>query len=76
MKTLKLLTPQNNLLLLLNVIVQGNVNIFVEKPIVSSLDECNSLLQLIKKINYQKVIMVGNCYRFSDSFEQAKQILF
>ena len=56
MKTLKLLTPQNNLLLLLNVIVQGNVNIFVEKPIVSSLDECNSLLQLIKnklsKSNY------------------------
>lgn len=56
-------------------IIEYNVNIFVEKPIVSSLEECNSLLQLIKKINYQKVIMVGNCYRFSDSFEQAKKII-
>jgi len=53
-------------------LINYNINLFVEKPLVSQYDQIQDLLSF--RIE-DKIIMVGNCFRFSDSFELAQNII-
>lgn len=50
--------------------LESGLNVFVEKPLANTIDECNSILRLVKKSN--KKLMIGHNYRYFDAIQKMK----
>jgi UDP-N-acetylglucosamine 3-dehydrogenase len=53
--------------------LEAGVNVFVEKPLASTLDECLKIIDTVKSCN--KVVMTGFIERFNPSVRKAKDLL-
>lgn len=59
----------------LDIFIKNNKNIFVEKPMVSNLEEFNKIQTLIEKTNYNKNICVWFIERFNVVSKQFKKYI-
>jgi len=52
--------------------LETGLNVFVEKPMASTVNECRKIVKLVEKSG--KKFMVGHCMRFIDAIEKMKDI--
>jgi len=50
--------------------LEAGLNVFVEKPMANTVEECHKIVSLVKKSG--KKLMIGHCLRFVDAIEKMK----
>ena len=53
--------------------LEEGLNVFVEKPLANTVEECREIAKLVKKSG--RKLMVGHCFRFLEVIEKMKKIL-
>lgn len=66
-------TPSSKHMESLRVVIRNNLSCFIEKPVVTSLEDCQSILSLMEENNYTAVSMVGCNLRYLPSLQTIKE---
>lgn len=65
--------PNNLHLESVRLALEKNLNVFVEKPLANTVEECQEIVKLVKKSG--RKLMVGHCFRFLEVIEKMKKSL-
>jgi predicted dehydrogenase len=57
----------------INVSLEAGLNVFVEKPMATSVEESKKIVNIVEKSG--KTFMVGNCMRFTEAVEKMKRVV-
>jgi len=53
--------------------LEESLNVFVEKPLANTVEECQEIVKLVRKSG--RKLMVGHCFRFLEAIEKMKKSL-
>ena len=67
-------TPSDTHIEILKLAIKYNKNIFVEKPLVTNINDLNEVRKLIK--NYKKITMVGHLMIYHGAIIKIKELLY